>query len=211
MSAEQEVQTSNCSVQTGMKCVTYIYICDHLMWSKGLGGVPLSYVVYVEGRYVRKSTQSAQLNSSGAARHLFSAKTSKSFHRTTTTIPRLPETCHGRIHTPNHNSCVLDYSCHAQCPVGASRPRLQTQMGVQARDGFHMSLCTCKCVISLLFFFLSLIFLSFIFCFSLENAPLGLRGGGIRGQVWYQLIRSSTEQVSSPSWRSTFRWMVIER
>lgn len=83
-----------------------------------------------------------------------------------TTIPRLPETCHGRIHTPNHNSCVLDYSCPAQCPVGASRPRPQTQMGVQARDGFHMSLCTCKCVISLLFFFLSLIFLSFFLFFS---------------------------------------------
>lgn len=81
----------------------------------------------------------------------------KLFHRTITAIPRLPKTCHGRIHTPYCNSSVLDYSHPAQWPVGASRPRLQTQMGVQARDGFHMSLCTCKCVLSLLFFFLSLI------------------------------------------------------
>lgn len=31
------------------------------------------------------------------------------------------------------------------------------------------------------------------FCFSLENAPLGLRGGVIQGQMWYQLICFSTE------------------
>lgn len=72
-------------------------------------------------------------------------------------IPRLLKTCHRTIHTPYHNSSVLDSSRPAQWPVGASRPRLQTQMGVQARDDFHMSLCTCKCVLSLLFFFLSLI------------------------------------------------------
>lgn len=140
-----------------MKCVTYIYICGRSMRSQGLGGF-LSHR-WCLLRAVMWGTQPSKPSSTPAKPPgtCFSATTSKLLHLTITAIFPLPKSGPGRIHTPYYNSSVLDYSHSAQWPVGASRPRLQTQMGVQARDGFHMSLCTCKRVLSLLFFFLSLI------------------------------------------------------
>lgn len=147
MSAEQEVQASNClSSDRNEMCHLYLHL-----W-------PLDVEQRVCGSQVGEevnpvSPAEPQLS----CRAPVFCKHKQAFLVQKTAIPRLLKTCHRTIHTPYHNSSVLDSSRPAQWPVGASRPRLQTQMGVQARDDFHMSLCTCKCVLSLLFFFLSLI------------------------------------------------------
>lgn len=99
-----------------------------------------------------------------AVGHLFSVNASKLLHLTITPSARSPsfpsptlKSCPQGIQTPYHNSSVLDYSHPAKRLLGASRPRLPTQMGVTACDGFHMSGWSCKSVLSLMFFFPSLI------------------------------------------------------
>lgn len=81
------------------------------------------------------------------------------------------------IQAPYHNSYVLDYSHPAQWLVGASRPRLQTQMGVKACDGFHMSHWSCKSAQTLMFSF----HLSSLSLFWFWKWPDGRQRWGYRG------------------------------
>lgn len=153
------------------ECVAYIYGLLQADVKQGSGSVVglVVYRVFVAGR------NEARLNPAEphwAYGHLFSANASELLHLRITPCAHSPS-----LPSPNaeilssrdsdssyHNSSVLDYSHPTQWLVGASRPRLPTQMGVQACDGFHMSHRSCESVL----FFLCFLSISHLFlCFAL--------------------------------------------
>lgn len=193
-----------------MKCVTYIYICDHLMWSKGLGVFPSRmWCMWRADMWGRQPSQPSWTPAELLGTCFLQRQVSLF------TAQQPPFLASPRL-------VMEGFILPITIPVSWIIPVLRSVRWVPAgHDCTHRwvsrpvmaSICHCALasVCFLYCFSFCLSSFSLFFCFSLQNAPLGLRGGGIRGQVWYQLMRFSTEQVSSPSWRSAFRWMVIER
>lgn len=151
----------------------------------------------------------SQLNYTELSGHLLSANANKLLHLTTRLSTRQPA-----LPSPHRwnpvlkgfrlllsqflGSSVLDYSHPEQWLVSASRPRLLTQMGVRACDGFHMSHRSCKCVLFLnVFLSISHLFL----CFALSK---GLNREVGEGQTWYPLIHFSAKREFSPSLKPTY-------
>ncbi len=168
------LQTTNCLNSTAKESVAYIYSLLQADMKQGSGSVAVSvmYRVFVAGRNVRNWAPLNPAEPHWAVGHLFSANGRELLHLTITPSTRSPspsspnaEILSSRDSNSSYrNSSVLDYSHPAQWLVGASRPRLPTQMGVQACDGFHMSHRSRELV---LFFFFSK-------CFSFHLSSLSL-------------------------------------
>lgn len=146
------------------------------------------YRVFVAGRNVRNWALPNPAEAHWAAGHLFTAN--ELLHLTIT-----PSTHSPSLPSPNaeilssrdsdssyRNSSFLDYSHPAQWLVGASMPRLSTQMGVQACDGFHMSHRSCESVLFFKCFSFRLSCLS-LFCFWPDQRGRGESCRGWRGSI----------------------------
>lgn len=136
-------------------------VCYRLMWNKEVGRSR----VFV-ARNLRNWARLNTAEPNRAVGHLFSANASGSFctlHSPSLPSPNAEILSSRDSESSYHNSSVLDYSHPAQWLVGASRPRLPTQMGVQACDGFHMSHRSCKSVLLFSFFFNVFLSISHLF------------------------------------------------
>lgn len=182
-----------------MKCVTYIYICDHLMWSKGLGVFPsrmwsMWRVDMWGSQPSQPSWTPAELDGTCFLQRQVSLFTTQ--QPPFLTSPRL---------------VMEGFILPITIPVSWIIPVLHSVRWVPAgHDCRHRwvprpvmaSICHCAlasvCFLYCFSFCLSSFSLSIFFPW---KCPTGTE------RRWYKgssVIPINTEQVSSPSWRSTF-------